>query len=323
MMAPFARTRAASRAISPRMMGQITLLIACIVWGANFSAMNLLLRRVEPLDLAMARTSIAATGFIALLLLMRRGLPRFTRGEWSRLISMGLLGVAVVNVASSFGQNVLPASISSLLITSNPIFTAIFAGLLGMERMDRRLGFALALATAGLFTLVAWGGSTSLNLDRTTLVAAGILLLAPLSWAGYTVINKPMLVRHAPLEMAAYGMIIGAIMLLPVGLYDPGSLGRLAAMDVSGWLLLLFSAIGSLIIGLIAYSRALQVLTPSETAMSTYLIPVFGVLIAWAVLGERPTPGLLAGGVMILAAMTLVTTRRQPPMPDVPPVIHE
>ena len=305
-----ARSRSSARTLPPRAIGQITLLFVCLIWGANFSVMSLLLKRLAPLDVAMARTSIAALGFVAILLLMRRGRPRFAPAEWTRLLLLGLLGVAVVNVASSLGQRVLPASIASLLMTSSPIFTALFAAGLGMERIDRRMVAALTLATGGLFILAAWGRGTALALTTQTLIAVALLLLVPVCWAAYTVLSKPMLTRHPPLEMAAYGMIIGSVLLLPLAIIDPHRIGRIAAIGGDRWALLLFSAIGSLVVGFIAFSRALQVLSASEAAMSTYLTPVIGVLIAWAVLGEQPTPGLLAGGVLIVAAMALVTTRR-------------
>jgi drug/metabolite transporter (DMT)-like permease len=215
-----------------------------------------------------------------------------------------------VNTVSAIGQSHLPATISSLLMTSSPIFTAIFAALLGMETIDRRMGTALAMATAGLFILVSWGRGAAVELNATTLMSVALLVLVPICWASYTVLNKPMLSRHPPLEMAAYGMIIGAIMVLPLAFTDAGLAGRVANLGGTGWGLLLFSSIGSQVLGFVAFSRALQALTPSEAAMSTYLTPVFGIIVAWLVLGEQPTLGLVIGGGLILTAMILVSTRK-------------
>jgi drug/metabolite transporter (DMT)-like permease len=310
VIAAGSRARSSAGSLSPRASGQLTLLGACLIWGINFSVIPLLLHRLHPLDVSLLRTMTAAASFVTLLLLLRRGRPRFTRAEWTRLITMGLLGVAIVNTVSSIGQSHLPATISSLLMTSSPIFTAIFAALLGMEVLDRRMGIALAMATIGLFILVSWGRGATVELNATTLISVALLVLVPICWASYTVLNKPMLSRHPPLEMAAYGMIIGAILLLPLAFTDPTRVGRIVHLDAAGWGLALFSSIGSQVIGFVAFSRALQSLTPSEAAMSTYLTPVFGILVAWLVLGEQPTLGLVIGGGMILAAMILVSTRK-------------
>lgn len=295
--------------LSPRAAGQLTLLGACLIWGINFTVVPLLLRRLHPLDVTLLRTVMAACSFLALLVLLRRGRPRFTRAEWTRLLTMGVLGVAVVNTASAIGQNHLPATISSLLMTSSPIFTALFASLLGLERIDRRMAAALAMASAGLAVLVLWGRGASLPLNSTTLVSVALLIVVPICWATYTVLNKPLVSRHPPLEMSAYGMIIGAIVVLPLALTDTARVGRILELDAAGWGLALFSTICSQVIGNVAFGSALRVLTPSEAAMSTYLTPVFGILVAWLVLGEHPTLGLLLGGGLILAAMLLVTSR--------------
>lgn len=310
MIAVASRARSSARSLSPRAAGQLTLLGACLIWGINFTVVPLLLRRLQPLDVTLLRTVMAALSFLVLLVLLHRGRPRFTPAEWKRLITMGVLGIAVVNTASAIGQSHLPATISSLLMTSSPIFTAIFAAVLGLERIDRRMAAALAMATSGLVVLISWGRGASVQLNATTLVSVGLLIVVPVCWAAYTVLNKPMLSRHPPLEMSAYGMIIGAIVVLPLAAIDPARTGRILHLDAAGWGLALFSTIGSQVIGNVAFGRALRVLSPSEAAMSTYLTPIFGILIAWLALGEQPTPGLVIGGGMILAAMILVSTRK-------------
>jgi len=292
--------------VSARTQGQLTLLGVCAIWGANFTAIQVALDRLGPIEVALLRSTLAALGFAALLLALRAPLPRLTRGDWGRLLLMGFLQAPVFNLATAAGQAALPASLSSLIVGTSPIFTAILAVALGLETLRPRMVAAIALASAGMAVLVTWGRGTGVELTRETVVGAGILLLGPISWAGYTVLGKPLLVRHPPVQVAGLGTIAGALMLLPLGLRDSGVAARYAAMDGVGWAAIVFSAVGSLVIGSILFNRALRVLTPSETAMSTYVTPLFAVLIAWAALGERPTPGLIAGGALIVAAMAMV-----------------
>lgn len=295
--------------MTSRLIGQLTLLAVCAIWGGNFIAMHLMLDRLGPLDVIFVRTSIAAAGFVLLLLALRRPLPSFTRGEWVRLLLMGVLGVAVFNVATATGQSHLPASISSLLVGSSPIFTAIIGTLTGVERIGKRTSAAIGLATLGLVVLVTWGRGAGVDLNRTTMLAAGMLLIAPAAWASYTVLNKPLLARHPPLEIAAIGMIVGAAILSPLGIFSPARIERIATLDAIGWGSVFFSAIFSLVIAFILFARALRTLTPSEVAMSTYITPLFAILFAWLLLDEQPTPGLLAGGSLIVAGIVLVNTR--------------
>jgi drug/metabolite transporter (DMT)-like permease len=67
------------------------------------------------------------------------------------------------------------------------------------------------------------------------------------------------------------------------------------------------------------------VLTPSQTAVYIYLVPLFGLLSAWLVLDETITRYLLLGGATILAGVILTNSARRPasvasePRPDLAP----
>jgi drug/metabolite transporter (DMT)-like permease len=56
----------------------------------------------------------------------------------------------------------------------------------------------------------------------------------------------------------------------------------------------------------------LRVLTPSQTAVYIYLVPVFGLLSARLVLGETITAYLVLGGATILAGVVLTNSARAP-----------
>lgn len=298
-------------AFSPRALGQISLVGVCAIWGANFTAMRVMLDRLDPLDVVSLRTALAALGFAALLVLTRQRLPRYSPAEWRLALLLGFLSVAVFNVATSVGQSRLPASLSSLIVSSSPIFTAVAAARLGVERPSRRTAAALALATLGLVLLVFRGRGDGVPLDARTWLAAAILVVAPAAWGVYTVLNKPLLGSYPAVPVTATGMICGAIMLLPLSLLDPGRIGRILALDRAGWTAAAYSALVSLVLGFLLFSWGLRALPPSEAAISTYLTPVFAVGIAWAALGERPTPGLLLGGALVLVAV-LVASRGAP-----------
>ncbi len=304
-------------ALSPRTLGQISLLSVCAVWGANFTAMRVMLDRLDPLDVVSLRTALAALGFAALLVLTRQKLPRYSPAEWRLALLLGFLSVAVFNVATSVGQSRLPASLSSLIVSSSPIFTAVAAARLGVERPSKRTAAALALATLGLVLLVFRGRGEDVPLNAGTWLAAGILVVAPAAWGVYTVLNKPLLARYPAAPVAATGMISGAIMLLPLALLEPDRVGRILALDRAGWLAAAFSGLVSLVLGFMLFSWGLRALPPSEAAIPTYLTPVFAVAIAWAALGEEPTPGLLLGGALILAAVLVASRGGAKPVPEV------
>ena len=144
------------------------------------------------------------------------------------------------------------------------------------------------------------------------LAGVGIMAIAPFAWAFYTVLSKPLLATYPSVHVAAYTTIVGAAVFLPLPLAREGMLGRIGGMDRAGWMAALFATLISFVVAYILWYRGLRVLSPSQTAVYVYLVPVFGLLSAWLVLGERPTPFLLLGGATILAGVALTNSGRRP-----------
>lgn len=128
-----------------------------MLWGGNFAAIRFLLEELEPLDVVFVR-GVGAAGFfgVALLLTGRPWLGLSWR-EVGRLAVIGVLGVTVVNVAVAFGQNRLPASLASLIVTSNPVFVALISRAVLGEALGARKVGGIGLAFVGL-AVVVFGG---------------------------------------------------------------------------------------------------------------------------------------------------------------------
>ncbi|MHC2250670.1 drug/metabolite transporter (DMT)-like permease [Bradyrhizobium embrapense] len=122
---------------------------------------------------------------------------------------------------------------------------------------------------------------------RTRLAPAGLMFLAITSvgWGFNWPSTKFLLSELPPLTLRGITGVIGAVLLAVLALLRSQSLhveARLwprlvlyAALNVSGWMVLM--------------GLALLWLPASETALIAYTMPVWASLLAWPVLGERPT----------------------------------
>lgn len=302
----------ASNTVSPpatsRLIIHASLLLTALLWGGNFAAIKILLRDLEPLDAVFVRGAGAAFFFFLALLATGHPRLRMSRGDWGRLVMIGVTGVTIVNMAVVFGQSMLPASLASLIVTSNPVFTAIISRIALGEPLTSRKVAGIGLAFIGLVIVLVWGGVGSEGFGVDRLQGVFILLIAPFSWAIYTVLSKPLLVRHSSVHIAAYSTIIGALGFLPIPLGQAGTLGRVREMSSTGWQATLYLTLISFVFAYILWYRGLQMLTASQAAVYIYLVPVFGLLAAWLVLGEQPTIFLLLGGAVILAGVVLTNS---------------
>ena len=285
-----------------------SLLLTAAIWGGNFAAMKFLIERLRPLDVVFLRGAGAAFFFALALLLTGRPLLAMPRHDLLRLATVGVVGVTIMNLAIVFGQARLPAALASLIITSNPIHTAIISRVLLGESLTRRKLGGIAVAFAGFLIVLLFGSSNSAALSTDELTGVGILAIAPFAWAFYTVLSKPLLRTYPPVHVAAYGAIVGSLAFLPLPLVRDGTLGRIGELDGRGWAAALFATLISFVLAYVLWYRGLRVLTPSQTAVYAYLVPVFGLLAAWLVLDERPTLYLLLGGATILAGVILTNS---------------
>ena len=238
------------------------------------------------------------------------------RRDVLRLAGIGLIGVTILNLAVVYGQARLPATLSSLIVTSNPIHTALISRVLMGEPLGSRKLAGIGIAFAGLVVVLLYGSENAAPLGTRELTGVGILAIAPFTWAFYTVLSKPLLSTYPSVHVAAYTTIAGAAPFLPLPILREGTLARIGALDERGWLAALFATLLSFVVAYILWYRGLRVLTPSQTAVYVYLVPVFGLLFAWLLLGERPTLFLLLGGATILAGVILTNSAPRRVRPD-------
>ncbi|MBW6468555.1 MAG: DMT family transporter, partial [Coriobacteriia bacterium] len=138
---------------------------------------------------------------------------------------------------------------------------------------------------------------------------AALVALAAASFAGYVIVSRPLLARYSPLEVTTYAICAGS---LPFLIWAPGALSALPAVPAAGLLTLLYMAILPAALSYVAWSRAVAVLPPSVAARGLYLVPVIGLAVAWAWLGEVPSVTAVVGGLVVIAGVLVASSKPRP-----------
>jgi drug/metabolite transporter (DMT)-like permease len=84
--------------------------------------------------------------------------------------------------------------------------------------------------------------------------------------------------------------------------------GQLGQLPAAGWGELAFLAVGSNVVGMLAWNLAVARLPGQRASLLLYLEPLVSVAGAVTLLGERLSPGLAAGGALILGGIALTWT---------------
>jgi O-acetylserine/cysteine efflux transporter len=286
----------------------ILALSVAALWGVNFVAIDYALESFPPLLLAALRFTLVA--FPAVFLLPRPPIP------WRYVVAVGVtlsacqFGLLFVSIHVG-----MPAGLSSLVMQLNAVFTVILAVALLGERPGRR-----QLAGA----LLAFGGIALIAADRSgSHVPLGALLLCVAASASWGVGNVVVRVAQAPngVALMVWSALVAPPPLLGLSLAFEGSgeighsLAHASARSIGG---LIFVVVVASLFGFGSWAWLMKRHPASKVAPFSLLVPVFGIAAAWLALGEKPGALEIAGGVVVVCGLGLVSAALSLPRRRVP-----
>jgi drug/metabolite transporter (DMT)-like permease len=272
-----------------------------VVWAGSYAAIKGLIDDgLAAPDIALGRYLVAAPGF-AVALILSRGLPGLGRRDLARLVAAGLLVVAVYHLSLNAGERLTTAGTASVVVAAAPGVALAMAVAIGQERFSRRRAAGLAISFAGVVVVVLLGSGQRISFGN----AHGPLLVlaAPVAFAAYNVLVKPLLPRYGVLPVTAAASLIGTAALLPFA--NGATVRRASALDAGGVALLLYLGLAATLAGYIGWSRGLRQLDASRTVAYLYVVPVVAIVVGALTLGEHVTVWLGLGAALVVAGVAL------------------
>ena len=280
--------------MSPR--DWLLLALLSLLWGMSFMFMEVALESIQPVTLAALRVGGAAL-FLSLVFKLRGGklLPVLKR--WKLYTITAALGSALPWALFPWGQQFINSGMASVLNSTTPLFTILFASMAGEEKMRGVRLLGILLGAAGVAVLL---GPESQNGGD---AAKGIwaCVIASASYGVMYSCFRRQVSQFPALENAAGQLIFATILLIPVAaaLENPMStqLTIPSGLSLAGLTLLSTAAAYLILFRLLASAGA------TNTALVTFLIPVNATLLGAFVLGERFGPPFFIGAAMIMTAL--------------------
>lgn len=267
------------------------------LWGASFLFIRIASPVMGPMVLAGCRVALAG----ATLALIMRGLHQhWPWAHWRELLLLGALSVAVPFLLFAWAALRLPAGYSALLNTTAVLFGTLASSWFKEDTLTARKLLGCLCGFVGVGLIVRLG---PVQPDAATLAAALACVTAAACYGFSTPLMKRATTRMQPLAIAA-GIHVAAMVLvlpgalwgLPQARFTPEALGAVVLMGVitSG-------------LAYWAHLRIIRHVTPVAAMSPVFMIPVFGVTWGHLFLGETLSPGIFAGGALVLLASALVT----------------
>jgi drug/metabolite transporter (DMT)-like permease len=251
---------------------EATLLSTAILLGTNPVAVKYAVGYIPPLPFAALRFVLAGLVLLAILRLLDSKKRRVKRKDFWALAGVGAIGVALNNVAFTFGVSMTSASDTALIVATAPLWGMLLGFVLGLERpkLQGLVGVGLALLGVGVIVYRGLGASgTSLTGDLLVMGAAAC-------WGSYAVLSLPLLRRYSPLVVATYTMLFGGLAVLPLA-----SLSFLrtdwGAVSAEGWAAAGYSALLVAAFGFTSWQRGVARIGANRMLVYQYVVTLVGV----------------------------------------------
>ena len=274
------------------------LLLLSALWGASFIYIRVAVPALGPFVLVELRVGLAAV-VLALCAALVGRLPKL-RSRWRHFVLLGAVNVAIPFSLISTAEINLTASLAAILNSTTVMFTAVVAAVWMGDALTARKLVGVVLGIVGVTVLVGWDPIT---MNWTAALSVGAMLAASLAYALGSVYAKRTFADSPPLAIASGQLTAAAMLMLP--------LAAVSAPEQSPSTIVVLSVLGlalpSTAVAYMLYFRLIANVGPTSTSTVTLLVPLFGLLFGVVLLDEPVGVGTLAGLVLILSSVTLIT----------------
>ena len=281
--------------------------VVYVVWGSTYLAIRFGVETIPPF--LMAGTRHLTAGLLLYGWLRMRGGAKPEWRHWKSAAVIGGLLLLGGNGLVTWAEQRVPSGLAALIVSSVPIWMAIFEGIEKKTRPSGLVIFGLLTGVAGIALLVVpgrFGGNG--HVDP---LGAAALLTAALSWSFGSLYSRRAALPSSTLTATAMEMIAGGTLLWVVGLIlGEGSRLHLSAISARSALSLAYLVIFGSLLGFSAYIWILKVSTPARVSTYAYVNPIVAVLLGAATAGEAITTRILVAALVIVSAVALIIRAR-------------
>jgi drug/metabolite transporter (DMT)-like permease len=275
-----------------------------LIWGSTFLALALGLQSIPPLLLMGAR-SIGAGAILLAIEQIRR--PGFPPGRaWASAAVSGMLLFVGCHGTLAYAQQYVPSGLAAVMLATVPFWIVLLNAFAPADPRVKMLTFAGLLPGLAGVALIAWPQDqrAAATIDPLMLL---LLLGSAFFWAAGSVISRRQQALTSAIALSGMQLVCGGAALL-IGSGLGGELGHFSVHAVSAisWAGLGYLIGAGSVIGFTAYMWLLDHAPGPLVTTYTFVNPIIAVILGWRFLGERPTPQMLVGTVLVVGSVVAV-----------------
>lgn len=298
---PGPRPAAPGGALAPSAWAAVgALVLVTAVWGVTFVVIKQAILRVPPLEFLAIRFTIATA---ALAVLSPAAVAR-TRAPALRAGAIAGAALGAGYALQTLGLQTTGATNAGFVTGLFVVFTPLVWAIALRRLPSRGEGLGVLLAVAGLVLLIL-----GLRLELRPQPGDMLVLGCAGAFAVHIVLLGRVAPKHDPRALALVQLAVPAAGFAVVA---PLAERLVVPAGASVWFALLLTAVVASALAFLAQTWAQRRLTPTQTAVTLTMEPVFAGISGYLLLGERLTAAGWAGACLILAAMLLAAVGAAP-----------
>ena len=287
------------------------MLLPGLFWAGNAIVARSVTGDIPPIGLAFWRWTLAALVIAPLAWPhLAADLPKM-RVRWPIMLVLTTLGISIFNTFLYIAAHTTTAINIVTLQTAMPIVVVLATFLIFREAVTGRQAAGIVASFLGTLILISHGDpDVLLHLDfkRGDLWMLG----AVVCYAVYTALLRLRPPVHG-FSFAFATFALGATLLLPFYVAEQVLVGPFPVTTAS-FMALGYVAVFASVLAYIAFNRTVELVGANIAGLTVHLIPVFGIVLAVLLLGERVHLYHGAGSALIAFGLWLAT--REPKTPE-------
>jgi drug/metabolite transporter (DMT)-like permease len=176
--------------------------------------------------------------------------------------------------------------------------------LLREQTLGRRGWLGALIALVGV-AIVAASGVNGFRLDPESFTGDAILLVRSVLHGGYLLLLTRTLRERPLLTVTVYNIVFGALWLLPYVAWRAPQVAW-SRVPADAYFALAWMILPTTVFGFLAWNWAMRQVGAVQATNLMYLLPVFGALSGYLLLGEPLTPGQAVGGMIVIGGIALL-----------------
>jgi drug/metabolite transporter (DMT)-like permease len=290
----------------------LKLTLAIISWAGVYHAANYLVRHLDMYSTAFIRYLIASI-ILLIILKIKRGRifdKELFKSNWLLLISVGVVGIGLYNLAFFGAEKYLTANMVVLIFSFSPCLTAFMASIVFRQKIPLTGYLSMLVALSGTIGVINYANPACGKFFCTEIfthlsIGEVYALFLCLFAAIFSLMNRKATQRKIDsLTITSYAAVFGCIVLF-FSMLMFGNISEITHQSINFWLVMAYTSIIGSVAAYFWYSEAIGALGVPKVVVALNAIPFTTLVMSVIFFNQKISLSIIICGMIIITGVIL------------------